>query len=158
MEMATVWNRFFCKRRFIEFVEWVRREESKLVDQDMNLFEIIWVSRSLRQTYNTKARQVGMSDHIIDRWNRWRKVERSRSRKPHLEMRERYKGFHLMVDRCSVIPLQCSTFVFNQSQVICFVDIAGIVWWKGISWVYRLIFLRTDVSHIYVCILGLVIL
>lgn len=78
----------FCDRRFIKFVERARREQPNLIDQDVNMFEMIEVSRSLKRTSNTKTRQEGLNDAIIDKWNRRRKTERSRSGELQLEMRK----------------------------------------------------------------------
>ena len=60
---------FCCERRFIEYVERATREQPKLIDQDVNLFEIIRVTRFLIRNSNTKLRQEGLNDDIIDRWD-----------------------------------------------------------------------------------------
>ena len=95
----------FCENRFIEMLEQVRLEQPELIDKDLDLLELVGVSRTLRRTSNTKARLENLSDSVIDRWNRWRKVERSRSGEANLEMRERYEDYRLMISSLLLYPL-----------------------------------------------------
>ena len=86
-------------------LEQVRLEQPELIDKDLDLLELVGVSRTLRRTSNTKARLENLSDSVIDRWNRWRKVERSRSGEANLEMRERYEDYRLMISSLLLYPL-----------------------------------------------------
>ena len=46
----------FCENRFIEIVEHVRLKQPDLSDKDLDLLELVGVSKKLRSTSNTKAR------------------------------------------------------------------------------------------------------
>ena len=61
------------------------------------MYEAIGASRTLRRTSNTNDRQENLSDAVINRWNRWQKVEASRSGESQGDMRERYEDCPLII-------------------------------------------------------------
>ena len=76
--------------RILEMIIEVQRLHPELIRAEVNVYESYGLSRSFRRGSNSEAQNRGVSDSDIDKNNRWRKVDRSGSKKARLVMRDHY--------------------------------------------------------------------
>ena len=72
-------------------------EEDKFELKEVNIREEYSINRSFRRGSTAHALNQGVSQPVIDAHNRWRKVERSKGRKPKLDMIEEYADIAQLV-------------------------------------------------------------
>eukprot|EP00978_Attheya_sp_CCMP212_P036852 scaffold170052_cov43-Attheya_sp.AAC.1 len=75
----------------------IQIEFPELIGKEIDVYEDVGVSRTLRRTAATQAQAMGVSAEDIDRMNRWRSVENAAGRTAHLRMRDHYADIRLMV-------------------------------------------------------------
>jgi hypothetical protein len=75
----------------------IQSEHPELIGSEIDVYEDVGVSRTLRRTAATQAQAMGVSAEDIDRMNRWRSVENAAGRNVHLRMRDHYADIRLMI-------------------------------------------------------------
>ena len=80
---------------FFEGLRRIQEDRPDLIGADVNVEEDYALSRSLRRTSTTQARNEQISDKIVEENNRWRKAERAKGRMPSLPMRLAYADVKL---------------------------------------------------------------
>ena len=80
---------------FFEGLRRIQEDCPDLIGADVNVEEDYALSRSLRRTSTTQARNEQISDKIVEENNRWRKAERAKGRMPSLPMRLAYADVKL---------------------------------------------------------------
>ena len=76
--------------KILERITEVQRRYPGLIRAKVDVYESYDFSRSFRRGSNSGAQNRVVSDSDIDKNNRWRKVDRARSKKPRLIMRNHY--------------------------------------------------------------------
>lgn len=87
-----------------DFHKLIRRamaRDATLVPEGVNVEEEYSVRRSLRRGSNTEAQNVRIPVSVIERNNRWRKVERAKGKTPSFNMVESYSDARLMAKALS---------------------------------------------------------
>jgi hypothetical protein len=75
----------------------IQSDHPELIGPEIDVYEDIGVSRTLRRTAATRAQEAGVSSPDIDRMNRWRSIENAAGRNANLRMRDHYADIRLLV-------------------------------------------------------------
>ena len=74
----------------LDRIAMIQQEYPDLIRPGVEVHEEYGLSRFFRWGSNSEAQNYGVDDRGIDRNNRWRKVERTRARKPKIRMKDHY--------------------------------------------------------------------
>ena len=74
----------------------IQSDYPELIGPEIDVYEDVGVSRTLRRTAATRAQEAGVSSPDIDRMNRWRSIENAAGRNANLRMRDHYADIRLL--------------------------------------------------------------
>jgi hypothetical protein len=84
-------------RTVLPRLKMIQFDRPDLIGPGIDVDEEFGMGRSIRRGSNSQAINAGLRKEVIDRNNRWRKVERAKGRNPRLEMQEHYADARLII-------------------------------------------------------------